>query len=96
MCAIGTAADYETARELLSKNTYDAAILDIMGVGGYALLEITTAKGIPTLMLTPHAYVPKDKMAEISSFLEDILGPQQKGIKKIGRWFRKLKPFFVE
>ena len=112
MCAIETAADYETARELLSKNTYDAAILDIMGVGGYELLEITTTKGIPTLMLTAHAlspdnfvksikrgahaYVPKDKMSEISSFLEDILRPQQKRSKKIGRWFNKLEPFFEE
>ena len=65
MCAIETAADYEKARELLSKNTYNAAILDIMGVGGYELLEITTAKGIPTLMLTAHALSPDNLVKSI-------------------------------
>ena len=112
MCVIDTAPDFIKAKELLSKNTYDAAILDIMGVGGYELLEITTSKDIPTVMLTAHAlspdnfiksikrgacaYVPKDKMSEIGSFLEDILRSQKKGTKKVGKWFERLEAFFEE
>jgi DNA-binding response OmpR family regulator len=112
MCVIDTAADFETGKELLEKNPYDAAILDIMGVYGYDLLETTTKEDIPTLMLTAHAldpenfvksirkgalaYIPKDKISEIETFLEDILEAHEKGIKKLGKWFARLEPFFVE
>ncbi len=89
MCLIDSAPDFETAKKFLSKNTYDAAILDIMGVRGYDLLQITTQKEIPALMLTAHAlspehliksikegahsYVPKDKMVDIETFLSDLI-----------------------
>ncbi len=112
MCVIDKALDFERAKELLEKNTYDAAILDIMGVFGYDLLEITTKKDIPTLMLTAHAldpenfvksikkgalaYIPKDKISEIGTFLEDILEAHEKGMKKLGKWFARLEPFFVK
>jgi DNA-binding NtrC family response regulator len=110
MCLIDTAPDFETAKKFLSKNTYDAAILDIMGVRGYDLSQITTQKEIPALMLTAHAlspehliksikegahsYVPKDKMVDIETFLSDLILAHEKGLKKHGRWFERLKPFF--
>ena len=110
VCLIDTAPDFETAKKFLSKNTYDAAILDIMGVRGYDLLQITTQKDIPALMLTAHAlspehliksikegahsYVPKDKMVDIETFLRDLILAHEKGLKKHGRWFERLKPFF--
>lgn len=110
MCLIDSAPDFETATKFLDKNSYDAAILDIMGVKGYDLLRITTQKEIPTLMLTAHAlspdgliksikegaqaYIPKDKLSEINSFLSDLLEAHQNGKGKDGRWFSRLKPFF--
>lgn len=110
MCLIDSAPDFETAKKFLSKNTYDAAILDIMGVRGYDLLQITTQKEIPALMLTAHAlspehliksikegahsYVPKDKMVDIETFLGDLILAHEKGLKKHGHWFERLKPFF--
>jgi DNA-binding response OmpR family regulator len=110
MCLIDSAPDFDTAKKFLAKYDYDAAILDIMGVKGYDLLRITTQKGIPTLMLTAHAlspenlvkaikeganaYVPKDKIAEIESFLRDLVEAHQKGRNKHGRWFVRLRPFF--
>lgn len=112
MCQIRTANDFETARDLLGKNNFDAAILDIMGVKGYDLLKITRDMGIPTLMLTAHAlnkdnfvksiengaeaYIPKDRMSEIGTFLSDIIEEQKgKGGKK-NRWFSRLENFFDE
>jgi DNA-binding NtrC family response regulator len=111
-CLLDKAGDYDTARRLLEKNRYDAAILDIMGVNGYALLEMTTKKGVPTLMLTAHAlspdnlvksikggalaYVPKEKISEIAVFLQDIWEAQEKGTGKITKWFARLEPFFDE
>ena len=57
-CEIKTASNYESAKELLEQSTYDAAILDIMGVRGFDLLEIATEKKIPALMLTAHGLNP--------------------------------------
>ena len=110
MCLIDTAPSYETAKIFLDKNRYDAAILDIMGVRGYDLLQLTNEKGVPALMLTAHAlspenlvksikegaqsYVPKDKISHITLFLVDILEAQERGIEKHRNWFARLKPFF--
>ncbi|MBW2610192.1 MAG: response regulator [Deltaproteobacteria bacterium] len=110
MCIIDKASDFQTAQDLLDKNNYDAAILDIMGVKGYDLLDLTLEKGIPTLMLTAHAmtpddfvkslqkgahaFIPKDKITDIAVFLIDILESDQKGLKGIGKWFTRLEEFF--
>ena len=110
MCIIDTAPNFETAQRFLDKNTYDVAILDIMGVKGYELLELANKKGIPALMLTAHAlspdnlvksiqegahsYVPKDKLSEIKTYVEDILKAREEGTGKQGVWFARLKPFF--
>ena len=58
MCNIDAAADFETGEKLLNQNKYDIAVLDIMGVNGYELLEIANKKGVPALMLTAHALSP--------------------------------------
>ncbi len=108
MCLVDSAPDFETAQKFLAKTNYDAAILDIMGVRGYDLLEIASQLGIPALMLTAHAlspenlvksikggaqaYVPKDKIADIASYLREVLEVGEKGRK--GQWFEKLEPFF--
>ena len=110
MCLVDTAPDFETGRKFLDKNAYDAAILDIMGVRGYDLLEIAHKKNIPSLMLTAHAlspdslvksikggaysYVPKEKISDITFYLSEILKDHEKGIRKHGQWFVRLKPFF--
>jgi DNA-binding NtrC family response regulator len=109
MCAIDTAADFQTAEKLLNQNKYDVAVLDIMGVKGYDLLEIANKKGVPALMLTAHAlspedfgksisggakaYIPKEKMTEIAVFVADVLKAQQ-GDEKPYKWFTRLKSFF--
>ncbi len=109
-CNIDAAPDYETALKFLEKESYDAAILDIMGVRGYDLLKITKEKGIPTLMLTAHAlnpdslvrslkegaeaYIPKDKIYEIDIYLEEIIEANLKGKGRSVKWYKRLKPFF--
>ena len=88
-CRIEKATTYEKAAELLKSNIYDIAILDIMGVRGFDLLEIAVRRGFKVAMLTAHAltpealkkshdlgaraYLPKDKLGEIVPFLEDVL-----------------------
>ena len=110
MCLIDTAPNFETAKKFLDKYTYDVAVLDIMGVKGYELLNLATQRGIPALMLTAHAlspdylvksvkggaksYIPKEKMSDISTFVGDILEAHMKGIEKDSTWFARLRPFF--
>jgi DNA-binding response OmpR family regulator len=54
MCKVVTASSFEEARGLLESQQFDLAILDIMGVNGYGLLDIATRKNIPAVMLTAH------------------------------------------
>ena len=109
-CDVDTAPDVETARHLLINNHYDAAILDIMGVRGYDLLNLAKVKGIPAMMLTAHAlspehleeavvggarcYLPKDAMIDIADHLCDVLLNQAKASPTPHAWFAKLAPCF--
>ena len=86
---IDTAKDYQTAYHLIRSWSYDLVILDIMGVRGFDLLNASVHLGFPTVMLTAHAlsvealknsiemgaraYIPKEKLADIIPFLEDVL-----------------------
>ena len=111
-CDIEEATSFDSAKELLESKVYDAAILDIMGVRGFDLLEIAIEKKTPALMLTAHglnpdnlvgsiklgakSYIPKDKLHEIDIYLKEIFIAQAKGIEKSGNWFARLSAFFDE
>jgi len=58
MCEVAKATTFEEARELLEKNDFDLAILDIMGVDGYKLLNIAKHRNITAVMLTANALSP--------------------------------------
>jgi len=102
------ATDYATAYDLIRSWTYDLLILDIMGVRGFDLLNAAVHLGFPTVMLTAHAlnkdalkrsiemgaraFIPKEKMAEIAPFLEDVLVlDRRSGWKRV---FERLGEFF--
>jgi hypothetical protein len=81
-----------------------------MGVDGYNLLPLANQKGIPAVMLTANAlsvedtiksfklgaayYVPKEKMGEIATYLEDILEAQRRGKTLMGRWLDRLESYY--
>lgn len=109
---VDTASSYEQAGSLLDTHTYDAAILDIMGVRGYDLLELCRQKAIPALMLTAHAlspdhltksinagalaYIPKDDIMNISDYVGEIIQAGQTGTQTPGAWFARLRPLFYD
>jgi CheY-like chemotaxis protein len=109
-CSVDTASNFEKAIELLKNNPYDVAVLDIMGVKGYEILKATNKLNIPSLMLTAHAltpdnlkqsiekgadaYVPKDKLVDISMYVADVLTARQQGKVNHGAWFSSLLPVF--
>lgn len=109
-CQVDTASTFEQTIDLLKNNSYDAAILDIMGVKGYDILKATNQLSIPSLMLTAHAltpdnlkqsiekgadaYVPKDKLVDIAIYLADVLTAREQGKKNQVNWFASLRPVF--
>ena len=109
---IDRAPTFEKAKELLESDYYDVAVLDIMGVKGFELLEIAKQKHIPALMLTAHAlnkeslkksaeegasyYVPKEEMGRIAMFVADVIEAKEKGKNPWVRWFERLGGFFDE
>ena len=108
--SVDTALSFEEAIDLLKKNPYDVAVLDIMGVKGYEILKATNKLGIPSLMLTAHAltadnlkqsiekgadaYVPKDKLVDISIYVADVLTARKQGKTGNAKWFSSLLPVF--
>jgi len=106
MCEVTSASTFEEASDLLDNQYFDMAILDIMGVNGYKLLEIAKEKEVIAVMLTAHAvspehvmksykegasfYVPKDEMSNITTYLEDILEAREKGKHPWRRWMERI------
>ena len=110
MCDVVKATTYEEARELLETQFFDMAILDIMGVDGYHLLEIANKREVIAVMLTAHAlsvedtvksfkegaasYVPKEEMADITTFLNDILEAKEKGKSLWWQWLGRFASYY--
>jgi DNA-binding NtrC family response regulator len=109
-CEITRAADFEEARSRLDSQTFDLAVLDIMGVNGYELLEITKKKKITAVMVTAHAlsvedtlksyrkgaafFIPKDEMVNIATFLNDVLEAQEKNKHPWWRWKKRMSAYY--
>jgi DNA-binding response OmpR family regulator len=110
MCDVVKATTFEEAKRILETQYLDIAILDIMGVDGYGLLEIANRRKVTPVMLTAHAlstedtvksfkegaasYVPKEKMSEIVTYLNDILEAQDKGKSAWWRWYDRFASYY--
>ncbi len=110
MCGTVTASTYEEARDQLTSGDFDMAILDIMGVEGYKLLDLATERKITAVMLTAHAltpedtvksrkkgaayYLPKEEMVNLEQHLTDVLEAQAKGKSTWDRWFSRFASFY--
>ena len=110
MCETVKASNFTAAKDYLESEYFDLAILDIMGVEGYQLLEIANQRKVTAVMLTAHAlspenivksfkegaasYLPKEEMVNIASFLADVFEAQEKGKNTWIRWYDRLGSFF--
>ena len=108
-CRISKAASFEEGKQLLEKERFDLAILDIMGVDGYGLLEIAREKGVTALMLTAHAlspenivksykggacyYIPKEELVNIEIYINDVLEAIEKGKSTWSSWYSRLAQY---
>ena len=107
---ISSAGSYDEAKQLLESRDFDIAILDIMGVNGFALLDTANEKKIIAVMLTAHAlspestikaykrgaayFVPKEEMSHIISFIDDVLQAKEKGENYWSSWLERLGDYY--
>ena len=112
MGEVTKASTFEEAKKHLESRPFDFAVLDIMGVNGYALLDIAREKKVTAIMLTAHAlspqdtmksfqggaasYVPKDKMMDLPAILVDILEAEKKGKSVWWRWLDRMEDYYQE
>jgi DNA-binding NtrC family response regulator len=110
MCETVKASNFKAAKDYLETEYFDLAILDIMGVEGYQLLEIANQKRVMAVMLTAHAvspenivksfkegaasYLPKEEMVNIASFLNDVFEAKEQGKNTWVRWYERMGAFF--
>lgn len=110
MCEVVKASSFEEAKLALETEAFDIAILDIMGVDGYKLLEIARNRKVIPVMLTAHAlspehtissykrgaalYVPKDKIVNIAEYLNDVFQAINAGKSTWWRWLDKFGSYY--
>jgi CheY-like chemotaxis protein len=110
MCEVVKASTFEEAKLALETQAFDIAVLDIMGVDGYKLLDIARNRKVIPVMLTAHAlspehtirsykrgaalYVPKDKIANIPEYLNDVLQAIKAGKSTWWRWLDKFESYY--
>jgi CheY-like chemotaxis protein len=109
-CKFEKATTYQEATQKLESKNYDVAILDIMGVRGFDLLDLAVKRNLRFAILTSHdlnpsalkrsfemktrPYLHKERLGKIVPFLEDILT-----YGYLPGWkhiFKKLEGFFKE
>jgi CheY-like chemotaxis protein len=107
---VTAASTYEEATEMLSSESFDLVLLDIMGVRGFELLEQCGQKQLPAAMLTAHSvsaesvnraltlgavsFLPKDELTNLAEHVADILEGLAKGRSHWKNLFDRLGPFF--
>ena len=110
MCEVVKASTFEEAKLALETQAFDIAVLDIMGVDGYKLLDIARTRKVIPVMLTARAlspdhtissyrrgaalYVPKDKIGNIAEYLNDVLEAIKAGKSTWWRWLDKFESYY--
>ena len=110
VCDVEMASSFDEAKEFMETRSFDIAILNIMGVNGYELLAMAIEKEVIAVMLTAHAlsvedtiksfragaasYIPKDKISDITTYLNDIIEAREKGKNPWWRWLDRFGSYY--
>ena len=107
---VTTASNFKDAEQLLRHRHFDVAVLDIMGVDGYKLLDVAAERKVMAAVLTAHAmtpkdtvrsfkkgavsFLPKESMGDIVILLEELLEDAQKNRNPLVRWLERWGSYF--
>ncbi len=110
MCQLTRAGSFEEAKSKLETQSFDLAVLDIMGVDGFSLLDMAQEKGVLAVMLTAHAltpentirsykmgaayFIPKEKMTDIIDYLNDVLLAVQAKRNYWNTWMERVGQYY--
>ena len=110
ICKLDLASDYQQAVKLLENNEYNLAILDIMGVNGFELLEKAKEHFVPAIMLTAHAltpenlkksaeqgaayYAPKEELANIKAIVAEVIHAIESKKSPWEKMFQRLTTYY--
>jgi DNA-binding response OmpR family regulator len=111
-CAVVTAGSFEEADKEIAGSEFDLAILDIMGVRGFDLLQKCRERNMPAAMLTAHAidvdslnkslrlgavsFLPKEELVRLPELVAEIFESVEAGRSHWPQLFKRLGPFFKE
>ena len=111
-CEVVTAGDFARAKMLIETETFDLIILDIMGVNGFELLKVSSARKLPAAMLTARAttldnvnlslrlgavsFLPKEELANLRELVAEILEGLEQGKSHWKKLFERLGPLFKD
>ena len=89
------ASSFKEAKKYLTTKDFDIAVLDIIGVKGFELLDLDVKRDVIAVILNAHAlspddtvkcyrkgaasYVPKHEASNIVTYLNDILEAREEG-----------------
>jgi len=109
---VDKASDFDTAAKKLAETKYDLAILDVMGVDGLKLLDISVERGIPAIIFTAHAmnvhtfqasiekgaisFLPKEKLADLYRFINELIAALESGKEPWKILFDEMAVYFDE
>lgn len=112
LCHVTVALNAETAKNLIVSEQFDLVILDIMGVDGFTLLELSREHHLPAAMLTAQAltaesvkkslslgavsFLPKDELVRLPEWVAEILGELAEGRSHWQKLFQRLGPWFSQ
>ena len=105
-----TAGSFDRAQGLIAEKSFDLAILDIMGVSGFFLLEVCRKNKLPVAMLTTRAidaqslsnammlgavsFIPKEALCQLPEIVAEILEDLEHGRYPLGETLSAFRPFF--
>lgn len=112
VCQLVKAGDFKAAETYLETRRFDLVILDIMGVKGFALLDLTREKKVPAVMLTAYSmtpeslqkavdkgavsFLPKEELASLAELIAEILEDVEAGRTHWPRLSERLGSRFKE
>lgn len=107
---VTTCSTFESALNVINNHSFDLAVLDIMGVNGFALLEATRKRKLPSAMLTAHAlnaesinvsirlgalsFLPKEEIGNFPTLIAEIFTDLKEGKTHWDKLFKRLGRFF--
>jgi hypothetical protein len=110
MCNVERTSSYDKAKEMLETQYFDMAVLDIMAVNGYELLDLVNEKNVMAVILTAHSSrvedtdiicgegaascMQKSKAHDMRPYTDTVLDAHEVDKQPWWGWFNRLGTYY--